>query len=359
MKRKSMMKRLVSAACVATMCIGLLSGCKKEENSATSTDAEAVDGEKVLVVGGHDVYKDEVMVYALLTLLSGKITYNDVVTNEASVRDMIMQDIRENKVLYDVCIDTNMEFDEDDISVRDRLIGSFKGYIPAEVFETYGVSDEIIEKVFTETSNVDKLENDTRNSVGQSLTDKYIEQYKNENFQDIYYVMFPTVEADDEDGPKLDDNGEYIPIDDESKADVYANAQLALEEVKNGEDAKKVAEEYKVDVYSTEQIGMVGGYSEELNDVMSSLEDGQCTDIYESDMGYYFIVVLKNNDQSAIESYAYSKALDEVDAEYEKQRNAWLAEVATITDANFEGDVWANFDLLGMATDLYSRQLMQ
>lgn len=358
MKKNNMVKKLVSLMCVMVMGIGLLSGCKKENNVATNSDAEAVKGDKVLTVGGHDIYKDEVMVYCLLTLLSGKLTYNDVVMDEASVRDAVLQDIRENKVLYDVCLDTNMEFNEDDISTRDKLISSFKGYIPQEVFDTYGISDEIIEKVFTETSYVDKLENDTRNSIGQMLTDKYAEEYKDANFQNLYYVMFPTVEEDEDGAPKLDENGEYISLDEEAKMAARENAESARDAINGGQDAMTVAEEYEVDAYSTEQTGMVGAYSEEMNEVLGTLEDGQSTDIYESDMGYYFIVVLENNDQSLIESYAYSLALNEVDGEYENQRNLWLSEVATITDADFEGDTWINFDLLGMAADLYQRQLM-
>ncbi len=363
MRRINIMKKITLTLCIAAMCMGLLSGCNNENNQATEISEENTNvtdtiSEKMLTVGTHDVNRNEVMVYCLLQLLNGTMLYEDFLADEAATRQAILDEIRLNKVLYDVALGQGMEFSDSDKDMRDKLMASFKSYIPQDIFDEYEITDELITSVFNETCYVDKLENDTRNEIGKKLTADYTEQFKNENFQSLYYIVFPTIESDEEGQPKVDDNGQYIELDDNAKKEMLAQAREAADAINAGQDAKEIAKQYNVDVYSTEQSGMVGAYSEELNDVLGSLDEGRCTDVYESGVGYYVIAVIKNNDQDLVESYAYSLALDAVDAEYDKQKALWLSSVATLTDADFEGNSWAEFDLVKMATELNQRGLM-
>jgi hypothetical protein len=222
----------------------------------------------------------------------------------------------------------------------------------------YGISDAMVERVITETSYVDKLENDTRNSMGKEKTEEYNEKYKDYNFQTVYYMVFPTIEADDDGNPKQDDDGNYIPLDDDAKEAARQQAEAAMADVKSGKDAEEVAKEYGVDSYSDDKAGIAGGYSEEINDAIGALSEGECTGVYESSTGYYFVTLLSDNDQAMFDSYVYAIVSDEVDASYETQKKEWMDKVPTDDATDLVDGIWDNLSIVDIASDLSQMGLM-
>jgi hypothetical protein len=365
-------RKALAVGCVALMGTGLLTGCGSSvsDGNATGTDAAAgtdtaqaglpdVDSDEVvLVVGDEKITEEEVMVYALLELLSGQVTSSMVQSDESTYKNEVLTEIRETKILYAQALEDNMEFGDDDKEQVDTLIQSFKDYVGADALDEYGISDEMVEKVITETSYVDKLENDTQNQMGKSLTEEYNEKYKDYNFQTVYYMVFPTIEADDDGNPKQDDDGNYIPLDDDAKAEAKTQAESAQAEVASGKDAEEVAEAYGVDSYSDDKAGIAGQYSDTINDAMSELEEGQCTGIYESDTGYYFVTLLSDNDQTMFDSYVYAIVSDDVDEQYATKKQEWMDKVPTDDSTDLLDGIWEKFSLVGVAADLQQKGLM-
>jgi hypothetical protein len=369
MKGRYKIRKALAAGCTVVMGVGLLTGCGSTDNgdgskTATGTDMEKTNtsdvasGDIVLNVGEHQVSEEEVMVHTFLELLSGQVTSSMVSADEETYKNEILTEIRETKILYDQAIADEMEFGDEDLEQVDTLIQSFKDYVGEDVMAEYGISDDMVEKVITETSYVDKLENDTRNSMGKEKTEEYNEKYKDYNFQTVYYMVFPTIEADDDGNPKQDDDGNYIPLDDEAKESAKAQAEAAMAEVNSGKDAEEVAEEYGVDAYSDDKAGLAGSYSETINDAIAELSEGQCTGIYESSTGYYFVTLLTDNDQTMFDSYVYAIVSDEVDADYETQKQEWMDKVPTDDETDLLNGIWENFSLTDIASDLSSRGLM-
>jgi hypothetical protein len=351
MKKKKVWKRVIAAGCVLAMTAGLLTGCGSNQKSTA-------DRGEVLVLSGHEISESELMVYSLLELLNGEQYYSDVAADEASFKEATIEYARETKVLYDVALQEGIEFSDSDVETRDQLMQSFISYFPDEVFETYGITEDVIEQVFIEKSYVEKLDNDKRNEMGQALTDEYEAQYQDYNFQTLYYIVFPAVEADENNEPVVDDDGNYVTLSDEEKETVKANAEAAAEAINQGQDAEEVAEQYGVSDYCSEQSGYVGAYSDEMNEILSNMTAGQCSPVYESSMSYYMIAVLTDHDSDLLLDYAYNLALNDVDDQYAAQRQAWMDAVATDTDADLTEGFWADFSLLDMATDLNQRGLM-
>lgn len=353
-------KRAVCIGCVAALSMGTLTGCGSKTDGGTSgsTATKSDAATQTMSVEGYEIAEDELMVYTLLKLLAGEYAYADLAADPETYKTDALQYAVETKILYDVAVSEGIEFSDSDIETREKLAKSFISYFPDEVFETYGITEDTVQRVFVETTMVEKLDNDKRNELGQELTDEYSENLKDYNFQNLYYMIFPTVEADENNEPVVDDDGNYISLSDEECAEVKENAETVAKAINDGGDAEALAEEYGVDVYSSETSGYVGAYSDELNEVLGSLSAGQCTEVYESSTGYCLIAVLTDHDSDLLTSYAYTMASNVVDDKYENMRNEWLVNMATPTDADLVGTFWLDFSILDMATDLYQRGLM-
>jgi hypothetical protein len=373
-------KKALTFGCACVMGLGLLTGCGSStsgdstSNVATATDAATVSDaatatdavpfpelnpeEVVLTVGYEEITEEEVMVYILMGILDGQHFYKYISEDEDTYKDTILTTIRETKILYAHALENEMDFGDDDLETVDTLIQSFKDNVGEDVISDYGISDDMITKVITESSYVSKLENDTQNELGQSLTAKYDEEYADYNFQTVYYMVFPTIEEDENGDPKQDDDGNYIPLDDAAKADAKAKAEAAMAEVNSGKDAEEVAADYGVDSYSDDKAGLKGQYSSVFNDALGELSEGQATGIYESSTGYYFVTLLTDDDQDMKDSYIYLQVSDEVDAAYEEKKQEWMDKVTIDDENDLKNGIWENFSLLGVAYDLNQRGLL-
>ena len=361
--------RLTSCVCAAALGLSILAGCGSTDNTsdggktqstASSTDSKATDNsDAVMTVGEYSIGKDELMLYSILEILSGTVQYEDIQKDEEKYKQVVIDNIVETKMAGDAAKDVGMEFTEDDENTRDKLISDFTSYVPKSVREKYGISDELIDSVFNDTSIMNKIETNTRNELGKKLTADIKEQYKDYNFQKIYYITFPKVKLDDDGNPMTDDDGNYVNLDDKELADMKSKAETAVKEINSGADAKEVAKKYGVDSYSEDKQSYVGGYSDDMNDVMDKLTAGKCTEVYESPNAYYAIAVLTDHDSDILESFAYQTAESQVDTELEKKKQGWIDSCDDKGGIVYKDDTWKNFSLLDMATDLKNQGLMK
>lgn len=361
--------RLTSCVCAAALGLSILAGCGSTDNTsdggktqstASSTDSKATDNsDAVMTVGEYSIGKDELMLYSILEILSGTVQYEDIQKDEEKYKQVVIDNIVETKMAGDAAKDAGMEFTEDDENTRDRLISDFTSYVPKSVREKYGISDELIDSVFNDTSIMNKIETNTRNELGKKLTADIKKQYKDYNFQKIYYLTFPKVKLDDDGNPMTDDGGNYENLEDKELADMKSKAETAVKEINSGADAKEVAKKYGVDSYSEEKQSYVGGYSDDMNDVMDKLTAGKCTEVYESQNAYYAIAVLTDHDSDILESFAYQTAESQVDTELEKTKQQWIDSCDDKGGIVYKDDTWKNFSLLDMATDLNDQGLVK
>ena len=214
---KGKLKKIIVCAVTIAMTSTLLFGCsgKKDnkKNDVVYTKEEA-STTKAMVIGDYDVYMDELMIYAIQEITLYGVTPDMIEADEKTYKEQTLALARETKILYDVALHNNVELNDDDIAARDKLINSFKSVIPEEVFENFGISDEVIEKVFTERTYVEKFENDIKNKMGKDISDDLTEAYKDYNFQKLYYMVFPTIEVDEDGNPATDSEGNYIEASD-------------------------------------------------------------------------------------------------------------------------------------------------
>lgn len=355
MRKIGLLKRILVVALSLTMALGMLTGCKDKQVYTQ----EEVSTTEVVKIGDYTIYLDEMIVYAIQDFyLQGgdSATFDEV--SDAYKKLTILSTLRENKIIYDVSQNNGLELTEEDMEFVNQSINNFKTRIGQELLDKYGISDELLERLFYEQACVTKFENDMKNDLGKTIQDDLTEGYADTKFNTIYYMTFPTVEVVDGQ-PATDASGNYIYVSDADKSKVLADAEEAVERMRNGEDCVAIAQEYGIADYCQQTNGYTGSYSEEMNAIVDNMDDGDVSDPIESVLGYNVIVMITADDQKLKESYIYSVASEGVESEFETLRQMWLGTIEIDAEGDKIGNTWDEFDLKGLLIDMEEAGLVQ
>ncbi len=357
-------KRLAVSALCACMMLGV-AGCggsdngKKADSKSTEIEqvytADEAKNTKALVIGDYDIDLDELTLYAMQEITMYGVT-SDSLTDDKTIeqnKEYALSLLRQNKIIYNVAINNDASLDDSDMEYINTTIDAFKKKMGQKVLDAYGISDEVINKVFQEQGLVSKFQNDIKNDMGQKIQNDLEDKYKDTKFYTYYYMLFPTVEIDDSGNPKKDDNDNYIYVSDDKKKEAKANAEAALKELKAGSGYEDVADKYGVKEYSSEQTGFDGAYSDEnMNKKMASLKNNECLDVVDDTLGYSVIQMINCDDTSYKESYINYYTSDTLSSQYEKLQNTWLATIPVDQENDLEGTVWKDYDFKKLVQNL-------
>lgn len=357
-------KRLAVSALCACMMLGV-AGCggsdngKKADSKSTEIEqvytADEAKNTKALVIGDYDIDLDELTLYAMQEITMYGVT-SDSLTDDKTIeqnKEYALSLLRQNKIIYNVAINNDASLDDSDMEYINTTIDAFKKKMGQKVLDAYGISDEVINKVFQEQGLVSKFQNDIKNDMGQKIQNDLEDKYKDTKFYTYYYMLFPTVEIDDSGNPKKDENDNYIYVSDDKKKEAKANAEAALKELKAGSGYEDVADKYGVKEYSSEQTGFDGAYSDEnMNKKMASLKNNECLDVVDDTLGYSVIQMINCDDTSYKESYINYYTSDTLSSQYEKLQNTWLATIPVDQENDLEGTVWKDYDFKKLVQNL-------
>jgi len=358
MKSNKLFRKICVVALATTLGLTSLTGCKKETESKSYT-VEEVSTTEVLKIGDYTIYLDELIVYIIqdFYLQGGDSASFDEVSND--YRKMtILSTLRENKILYDVSQKNGVTLDDKDMTTVDTTVNNFKTIVGQELLDKYGISDELINRLFCEQACVAKFENDIRNDMGKTIETDLYKAYENTEFYRIYYMTFPTVEVENG-NPKKDESGNYVYVSDDEKKKVEEQAIEAIERMRAGEDYIAIAEEYGIGAYCSEVNAYSGSYSEEMNELIESMKDNDVSDPIPSNLGYNVIYMIKANDTELKDSYVSAMTQDGLEQEYEKLRNNWLASIEIDMTGDMIGTVWDDFDLKPILVDMEKHGILK
>ena len=342
---------LSMAAASLTGCNGLSSSKKESSNVGTMTQEEA-STTKVMVIGDYDIYMDELLVYAIQAMVTNNGTLASVKANPDTYKEQTLSLIRTTKILYDVTQHNDVTLDDSDMETTNNTIDNFLGSMPDGLLEKYGISEDVVRKVFTEQTYVSKFENDIKNDMGKKVQSDIEEKVKDYNFTIFDYILFPTVETTEDDVPATNTDGSYKYVSDDAKEKAKENAEALLEELKAGGDAASLAQKYGVSNYYFERTGYVGSFTDSVNKAVENLKAGECSGVLEEELGYAVIHMQTDHDEELLKNYAYAVASDTVDSQFEKLETQWLSSIEVDPEKDMEGTVWADYDLSGLAQSL-------
>lgn len=359
-KGKKLFKKQVIASVLAlsmattalTGCSNGLSSSKKESSNVGTMTQEEASTTKVMVIGDYDIYMDELLVYAIQAMVTNNGTLASVKANPDTYKEQTLSLIRTTKILYDVTQHNDVTLDDSDMETTNNTINNFLKSMPDGLLEKYGISEDVVRKVFTEQTYVSKFENDIKNEMGQTIQDDVEEKVKDYNFMVFDYILFPTVETTDDDVPATNTDGSYKYVDDATKEKAKENAEALLKELEAGGDAETLAAKYGVSNYYFERTGYVGSFTDSVNKAVENMKAGDCSGVLEETLGYAVIHMKTDHDEDLLKNYAYAVASDTADSQFDKLEEQWLSSIEVDTEKDMEGTVWADYDLTGLAQSL-------
>lgn len=343
---------LSMAAASLTGCSNGLSSSKKESSNVGTMTQEEASTTKVMVIGDYDIYMDELLVYAIQAMVTNNGTLASVKANPDTYKEQTLSLIRTTKILYDVTQHNDVTLDDSDMETTNNTIDNFLGSMPDGLLEKYGISEDVVRKVFTEQTYVSKFENDIKNDMGKKVQSDIEEKVKDYNFTIFDYILFPTVETTEDDVPATNTDGSYKYVSDDAKEKAKENAEALLEELKAGGDAASLAQKYGVSNYYFERTGYVGSFTDSVNKAVENLKAGECSGVLEEELGYAVIHMQTDHDEELLKNYAYAVASDTVDSQFEKLETQWLSSIEVDPEKDMEGTVWVDYDLSGLAQSL-------
>ena len=357
--KKQFRKKIIAAALTMSVAASMLTGCsnglsssKKADSSAGTMTQKEASTTKAMVIGDYDIYMDELLVYAIQALVTEGGTEAAVKANPDTYKEKTLSLIRTTKILYDVTQHNDVTLDDSDMETTNNTIDNFLGSMPDGLLEKYGISEDVVRKVFTEQTYVSKFENDIKNDMGKTVQSDIEEKVKDYNFTIFDYILFPTVETTEDDVPATNTDGSYKYVSDDAKEKAKENAEALLEELKAGGDAASLAEKYGVSNYYFERTGYVGSFTDSVNKAVENLKAGECSGVLEEELGYAVIHMQTDHDEDLLKNYAYAVASDTVDSQFEKLETQWLSSIEVDPEKDMEGTVWADYDLSGLAKAL-------
>lgn len=357
--KKYLKKQAVASVLALSMAAASLTGCsnglsssKKESSNVGTMTQEEASTTKVMVIGDYDIYMDELLVYAIQAMVTNNGTLASVKANPDTYKEQTLSLIRTTKILYDVTQHNDVTLDDSDMETTNNTIDNFLGSMPDGLLEKYGISEDVVRKVFTEQTYVSKFENDIKNDMGKKVQSDIEEKVKDYNFTIFDYILFPTVETTEDDVPATNTDGNYKYVSDDAKEKAKENAEALLEELKAGGDAASLAQKYGVSNYYFERTGYVGSFTDSVNKAVENLKAGECSGVLEEELGYAVIHMQTDHDEELLKNYAYAVASDTVDSQFEKLETQWLSSIEVDPEKDMEGTVWADYDLSGLAQSL-------
>ncbi len=357
--KKNLKKQVVASLLALSMAAVSLTGCsnglsssKKESSNVGTMTQEEASTTKVMVIGDYDIYMDELLVYAIQAMVTNNGTLASIKANPDTYKEQTLSLIRTTKILYDVTQHNDVTLDDSDMETTNNTINNFLKSMPDGLLERYGISEDVVRKVFTEQTYVSKFENDIKNDMGKTIQDDVEEKVKDYNFMVFDYVLFPTVETTDDDTPATNTDGSYKYVDDAAKQKAKENAEALLKELEAGGDAETLAAKYGVSNYYFERTGYVGSFTDSVNKAVENMKAGDCSGVLEENLGYAVIHMKSDHDQELLKNYAYAVASDTVDDQFDKLEEQWLSTIEVDTEKDMEGTVWADYDLTGLAQSL-------
>lgn len=357
--KKYLKKQVVASVLALSMAAASLTGCsnglsssKKESSNVGTMTQEEASTTKVMVIGDYDIYMDELLVYAIQAMVTNNGTLASVKTNPDTYKEQTLSLIRTTKILYDVTQHNDVTLDDSDMETTNNTINNFLKSMPDGLLEKYGISEDVVRKVFTEQTYVSKFENDIKNDMGKTIQDDVEEKVKDYNFMVFDYILFPTVETTEDDTPATNTDGSYKYVDDAAKQKAKENAEALLKELEAGGDAETLATKYGVSNYYFERTGYVGSFTDSINKAVENMKAGDCSGVLEEKLGYAVIHMKSDHDEELLKNYAYAVASDTVDDQFDKLEEQWLSTIEVDTEKDMEGTVWADYDLSGLAQSL-------
>ncbi|MCR5368476.1 hypothetical protein [Eubacterium sp.] len=369
-------KKFAAGMMILALGMSSLAACgKKKDNNntentaSTATPSEATTTEEkidltpiyteeqahaleVMKVGDEVIHFDTMMIYLIMAYNSYQVTEDAIPTLKEMTKRQTVSNIREAWSIYKVLTEENFEVSTDDLNQARQYAEAFisSGH---DVLKKYGVSNDTVIAEFERQMKVEKYKLAKKDEMVKAKAEEVSKEYNDKRFYKLYTIVFPIVEVDEKNQPKVNAKGEFATLSDADKVNMKEQAEKARQEIIDGANYLQVVNKYGVDKYSDACSSYEGfGLQNGGTDTFDHLKNGDVTDISENEVGYFFYVMTNDNDEELKKEYITYLSDNAVSSDYNKNLKEWKNSIPVDDEKDIIGTTWEDFDTGAVGEDL-------
>lgn len=285
---KTRIKRLLWLPVILLLEVFLLSGCDKDKTKIVFTTGFEED--VVFKIEDISCTKSEIMIYLVNTEniydeVFGekiwKVPYEDGDV-ESRYKETILARISQIKAMNLYAKEIGVNLNDEEKKNISMAANEYFSSLSNEEKQLFNVSEDLLYNMYAEFAVANKVYEEVTKGVNPEISD---DEARTVTIRSILIKTY-----------NIDENGNKIQYSQQMKADAMKRAYEILGKIKAGEEFEILEADYNEDEKSSYSFAR-GVMPKVIEDAAFNLDEGEVSDVIESEYGYHIIKVISNFDE--------------------------------------------------------------
>ena len=285
---KTRIKRLLWLPVILLLEVFLLSGCDKDKTKIVFTTGFEED--VVFKIEDISCTKSEIMIY----LVNTENIYDEVFGEkiwkvpydgkdvESQYKETILARISQIKAMNLYAKEIGVNLNDEEKKNISMAANEYFSSLSNEEKQLFNVSEELLYNMYAEFAIANKVYEEVTKGVNPEISD---DEARTVTIRSILIKTY-----------NIDENGNKIQYSQQMKADAMKRAYEILGKIKAGEEFEILEADYNEDEKSSYSFAR-GVMPKVIEDAAFNLDEGEVSDVIESEYGYHIIKVISNFDE--------------------------------------------------------------
>lgn len=285
---KTRIKRLLWLPVILLLEVFLLSGCDKDKTKIVLTTGFEED--VVFKIEDISCTKSEIMIY----LVNTENIYDEVFGEkiwkvpydgkdvESLYKETILARISQIKAMNLYAKEIGVNLNDEEKKNISMAANEYFSSLSNEEKQLFNVSEELLYNMYAEFAVANKVYEEVTKGVNPEISD---DEARTVTIRSILIKTY-----------NIDENGNKIQYSQQMKADAMKRAYEILGKIKAGEEFEILEADYNEDEKSSYSFAR-GVMPKVIEDAAFNLDEGEVSDVIESEYGYHIIKVISNFDE--------------------------------------------------------------
>ena len=285
---KTRIKRLLWLPVILLLEVFLLSGCDKDKTKIVLTTGFEED--VVFKIEDISCTKSEIMIY----LVNTENIYDEVFGEkiwkvpydgkdvESRYKETILARISQIKAMNLYAKEIGVNLNDEEKKNISMAANEYFSSLSNEEKQLFNVSEDLLYNMYAEFAVANKVYEEVTKGVNPEISD---DEARTVTIRSILIKTY-----------NIDENGNKIQYSQQMKADAMKRAYEILGKIKAGEEFEILEADYNEDEKSSYSFAR-GVMPKVIEDAAFNLDEGEVSDVIESEYGYHIIKVISNFDE--------------------------------------------------------------